>query len=78
MNKCISCGSVAKLKVCCNSCYQELKSKAEKLDKLEKWLDSESLFCNNSIKENELNNGYAFNGMQRARLSFLKEVREVL
>jgi len=39
MNECICCGSVAKLKVCCNGCYQDLKLKAEKLNKLEKWLD---------------------------------------
>ena len=32
------------MKVCCNSCYQDLKTKAEKLDRLEKWLDEVESF----------------------------------
>jgi len=69
MNKCICCGSIPKLKVCCNSCYQELKSKAEKLDRLKTWLDekalglkdfgheAEWLDCINEIKKEVLENG---------------------
>jgi len=74
--KCIGCGSVAKLKVCCNSCYQELKVKAEKLDRLEKWLERE-IEVSTEVTENRCKE-IITKAISRKRLDTLKEVREVL
>ena len=74
--KCIGCGSDAKLKVCCNSCYQELKVKAEKLDRLEKWLERE-IEVSTEVTENRCKE-IITKAISRKRLDTLKEVREVL
>jgi len=74
--KCIGCGSVAKLKVCCNSCYQELKVKAEKLDRLEKWLERE-IEVSTEVTENRCKE-IITKAISRKRLDTLKEVHEVL
>ncbi len=70
--KCVGCDSVAKLKVCCNSCYQELKVKSEKLGRLEKWLNKkydENWFVLTNNKD-----------LEEARIirNFIREVRGVL
>ena len=84
MNKCICCGSVAKLKVCCNSCYQELKSKAclaleEKEILLSKAksrieiLDKEKVEFLDNTKGREF-----YMTMNRQERAIWEEVREVL
>jgi hypothetical protein len=39
--KCIGCGSIPKLKLCCNSCYQRLKLKEKRQVELIEWLEKE-------------------------------------
>ena len=73
---CIGCGSVAKLKVCCNSCYQELKVRSEKLSRLEKWLEQSIRDCEKEISCYDRSDDQW--ACVNEKLELVKEVHEVL
>lgn len=67
--KCIGCGSIPKLKLCCNSCYQRLKLKEKRQVELIEWLEKE-------IKTMEDLERINYTGAFQNDLRILKEVLE--
>jgi hypothetical protein len=74
--KCIGCGSIPKLKLCCNSCYQRLKLKEKRQVELIEWLEKEIESTGNRLKNAQLNGNSKRQTTSMTRIKALREVLE--